>query len=97
LAGHIIECGCQVPTCYLPFYLNSDFLPCELNAKATGGNFTDWRESMKEKGWDNVGFPIVECFNDGSFILSKVIIISVIAFLPCVPTRPYSQKTRGEL
>lgn len=42
----------------------------ECGCQATGGNFTDWKQS-EENGWDNVGFPIVDCFPDGSFILSK--------------------------
>ncbi|XP_061664960.1 uncharacterized protein lratb.1 isoform X2 [Syngnathoides biaculeatus] len=40
----------------------------ECGAQSTGGIFTDWRGVPD---WDDIGFPVVECSADGSFILSK--------------------------
>ena len=40
----------------------------ECGCQATGGLHTDW-ESVPD--WPNIGYPIVECHEDGTFVLSK--------------------------
>jgi len=40
----------------------------ECGAQATGGLHTDWEETGD---WSNIGYPIVEVAEDGSFVVSK--------------------------
>ena len=40
----------------------------ECTTQATGGLFTDW---WRVPGWHDMGYPIAECEEDGSFVLSK--------------------------
>ncbi len=40
----------------------------ECGAQVTGGIFTDWRDVPD---WANIGYPIAECFEDGTAIITK--------------------------
>ncbi|MEJ8827269.1 acyclic terpene utilization AtuA family protein [Variovorax humicola] len=40
----------------------------ECGAQATGGLFTDWQQVPD---WANIGYPVIDCEADGSFLLSK--------------------------
>ena len=40
----------------------------ECGAQATGGLFTDWEQVPD---WDRIGYPVIDCADDGSFVLSK--------------------------
>ncbi|AXV17882.1 terpene utilization protein AtuA (plasmid) [Neorhizobium sp. SOG26] len=40
----------------------------ECGPQATGGTHTDWEDVP---GWENIGYPIAECREDGTFVLAK--------------------------
>jgi hypothetical protein len=40
----------------------------ECGPQCTGGLFTDWRDVP---GWDDMGYPVVECSPEGAFVVTK--------------------------
>lgn len=39
----------------------------ECSAQCTGGLFTDWQDEK----WDNMGYPVIECYPDSTFLVTK--------------------------
>jgi Acyclic terpene utilisation family protein AtuA len=40
----------------------------ECGCQSTGGLFTDWHTVLE---WDNIGYPVLQCNADGSFVVEK--------------------------
>lgn len=53
----------------------------ECGCQATGGLFTDWQEVPD---WAHIGYPIVDCADDGSFVLGKAPCTGGIVRSACV-------------
>ena len=54
----------------------------ECGTQATGGIFTDWRPMAA--AWDDMGYPVVECSADGSFIVTKPTATGGLVTLPTI-------------
>ncbi len=63
---HAFNWGPEDLDCLAQGSLAGHILEC--GAQATGGLFTDW-QSVPD--WENIGYPVTECFADGRFIVSK--------------------------
>ena len=53
----------------------------ECGCQATGGLFTDWKDVPD---WANMGYPVLECAADGSFIVSKAESTGGLVSVPAV-------------
>ena len=63
---HAFNWGPDDSDCLAQGSLAGHILEC--GAQATGGLFTDWE---KVPDWENIGYPVTECFADGRFITTK--------------------------
>jgi len=63
---HAFDWGPDDLDCLAQGSLAGHILEC--GAQATGGLFTDW---ATVPDWENIGYPVAECFADGRFITTK--------------------------
>ena len=79
VTGRCVDSAVTLGALMHAFNWGSDDLDClaqgslaghilECGAQATGGLFTDW---ATVSDWENIGYPVAECFADGRFITTK--------------------------